>query len=138
MPFYPDTTTFATVMTDLFGRVLARPELARQLQDSKSVLRITVTDPLYTIVVDARSNPVRFLSGDDGEGKVDTGIRLPADILHAIWLGDMRLRDAYAGGKVKMEGNPITALPRLMRFANLFRYAERLYPGVLRERGMLR
>lgn len=136
MPFYPDTATFAKVMTDLFGRVLARPELARQLQESKSVLRIHVTDPDYSIVVDARSTPMRFVHGGENL-KADTGIRLSADTLHAIWLGHIRLREAYGGGRVKVEGNPLTAVPRLLRFADLFRTAERLYPQVLREHGML-
>ena len=137
MGFYPDAQTFDSVMTDLFGRVLARPELARQLQQSKSVLRITITEPSFAILIDARTAPVRFERDGHETARVDAGIRLAADTLHGIWLGQIRLRDAYGSGKVRVEGNPITALPRLLRFADLFRDAERLYPVVLHERGML-
>lgn len=138
MGFYPDSQTFDSVMTDLFGRVLARPELTKQLQDSKSVLQITITEPPFAILVDARTAPVRFVRNGHENARIDAGIRLSADTLHGIWLGKIRLRDAYTSGKVKVEGNPLTALPRLLRFADLFRDAERLYPVVLRQRGLLK
>jgi hypothetical protein len=137
MPFYPNAETFYEVMNDLFGQVMARPDLLRPLRDGKVLLRITTSEPDAILMVDGRSVPPRFLSGKTPEGKVDVGLSLAADVLHNVWLGKIRLRDAYLAGKIHLDSNPIRALSLMTGLLEMFRFVEGIYPGVLKKRGLL-
>jgi hypothetical protein len=137
MPFYADAETFYGVMGDLFSQVMARPDLLKPLQDGKVLLRITTTQPDTILVVDGQSAPPRFAAGTAPEGKVDVGLSLPADTLHNVWMGKIRLRDAYLAGKVHLDSNPLKALSLMAGLLEMFRFVEGLYPGVLKKRGLL-
>jgi putative sterol carrier protein len=112
------------------------PKLFGSLQREKVVLQMSLTQPDATLVVDGRSNPVRFATGTP-VARPDIGLRLSADTLHNIWLSKIRLRDAFAAGTVKLDTSPVRALSLVNSLTDLFRYIERLYPQVLRERGLL-
>ena len=45
MSFYSDIKTFYTIMTDLFGRIIAAPEMAQSLHESGAVLCIKTSSP---------------------------------------------------------------------------------------------
>ena len=132
MAFYPDTGTFCEVMTDLFERAMARPETGLAIRQVGLVFRLVTTDPEAVLTVDGRAQPPQFTSAPPA-GPADLVLRLPADLLHQIWLGEVRLRDAFFGGQVQVEGPMLRALG----LANLFRQVEALYPQVLRERGLI-
>jgi hypothetical protein len=137
MPFYPNAETFYEVMNDLFGQVMARPDLLKPLRDGKVLLRITTSEPDAILMVDGRSVPPRFLSGKTPEGKVDVGLSLAADVLHNVWLGKIRLRDAYLAGKIHLDSNPIRALSLMTGLLEMFRFVEGIYPNILKKRGLL-
>jgi hypothetical protein len=137
MPFYRDGETFYEVMNDLFSQVMARPDLLKPLRDGKVVLRITTTGPDALLVVDGRAVPPRFTTGTGAIGKVDVGLSLPADVLHNVWMGKTRLRDAYLAGKMHLDSSPLKALSLLTSLLDMFRFVEGLYPGVLKKRGLL-
>ena len=140
MSFYPDTATFYVVMTDLFGRVMAAPGVLKPLTDGKVLLRMTVTEPDAVLIVDGRSNPPRFITGSAGPvgGQPDIGLRIPADVLHNVWLNRIRLRDAFMAGKMHLDTSPLRALGLLSSLTGMFRFTEQIYPQVLREHGMLK
>lgn len=137
MPFYADTDTFYAVMADLFDQVLRQPELVRPLRDSKVVLHIVITQPEASLVLDARPDPPRFSTGAVPKDQATLGLRMPADVLHNVWLGKIRLRDAYLAGQMQLTTSPLKALSLLMGLQGLFRYIESIYPQVLRQRGLL-
>jgi len=58
---------------------------------------------------------------------------MPADVLHRVWLSEIRLRDAYLSGQIKVEGS----LVRAFALAHFFRQVEALYPTVLQDRSLL-
>ncbi len=138
MPFYPDTKTFYAVMTDLFGRVIAAPEMAQQLRDTRAVLCIKASAPDGVLSLDARSVPARFAAGEGCTVNVDLGFSAAADTLHAIWLGETSVGDAFAAGKIKLETNPLRAFALLGKFEAIFWAAASQYPAVLREHGLSR
>jgi hypothetical protein len=137
MPFYPDAETFYAVINDLFSKVMARPELLTPLRDGKVLLRITTTQPDTILVVDGRSVPPRFAIGKTPDARVDLGLSLAADVLHNVWLGKIRLRDAYLAGKIHLDSSPLKALSLVTGLLEMFRFVEGLYPGVLKKRGLL-
>jgi len=137
MPFYRDTETFYAVMNDLFSQVMAQPKLLKPLRDGKVVLRITTTQPDAILVVDGRAAPPRFMTGTVPAGKVDIGLSLAADVLHNAWLSKIRMQDAYLAGKIHMDSNPLKALSLMTSLLEMFRFVEGLYPGALKQRGLL-
>jgi hypothetical protein len=137
MPFYPNADAFYAVMNDLFGRILAAPEMAERLADSRALLCIRTSAPEAVLHLNARGAPPRFLTGGACEKDIDLGLSVPADTLHAIWLGNIRMRDAFAAGQIRLETNPLRALALLTKFEAVFRCAEQWYPVVLRERGLV-
>jgi hypothetical protein len=137
MSFYPDSEAFYEVMNDLFGQVMARPDLLKPLRDGRVLLRITTTRPDAILVVDGRSTPPRFTTGNAPDGKIDMGLTLAADVLHNVWLGKTRLRDAYMAGKIHLDSNPIKALSLMTGLLEMFRFVEGIYPSVLKKRGLV-
>lgn len=137
MSFYRDTETLYAVMDDLFGRLIADPQMQRLLRKSNAVLRIAITDPDGILCLDARQEPMRFTAGCADDSPTDVGLRIPAQVLHDIWLGSIRLRDAFATGAVQLQTNPLRALGLLDQMQELFRYVAAIYPSVLRERGLM-
>jgi hypothetical protein len=136
MPFYADSAAFYSIMSDLFARVLAAPGLLQPLVKERAVLRIVTTGPAGILTVDGRSPPPKFLTGP-AEGSADVGLRVPADTLHNIWLSKVRLRDAFLAGTVKLDTSPLQALSLMTGLTEMFRFVEKTYAQVLRERGLL-
>lgn len=132
MPFYPDSETFYEVMQVLFERLKRKPGATDEFARSGLVIHVEVSRPDAFIGLDARSTPIGFRFRPDSK-PADLKLFLEADILHQIWLSQLRLRDAFFDGKIKTKGSVFKA----MQLAPLFRQAEELYPVILRERGML-
>jgi len=132
MPFYTDPKTLQAVMTALFERLNATPGAADDFVKNKMIVNFYVDNPKVFLGVDGRQKPVK-IHFSPNDAKPDLAIRLDADLLHGILLGTVRLRDAYFGGQVKTKGSIFKA----MKLADLFRQAEKLYPDVLREQGLL-
>ena len=132
MPFYPDSATINDVMQTLFDRLSRTPGATDQFARSKLVIHVHISDPQAFILLNGRARPVRFRFYPDST-TADLTLYMPADILHQIWLSQIRLRDAFFGGQIKTKGSIFKA----MQLAPLFRQAEALYPQVLREKGLL-
>lgn len=137
MARYADAATFYAVMGDLFGQVLRQPALLTLLRDSRLLLHVATTGPDASVVLDARADPPRFITDAALADKPTLGLRVPADVLHHVWLGKIRLRDAYWAGKIQLTTSPLKALSLLTRLQSLFRYIESIYPQVLRGRGLV-
>jgi hypothetical protein len=132
MAFYQDQQTLCAVMTELFQRVMATPAARHQLRRTGLVLRLVMVDPDFVLTVDGKSSPPGFACGSRGLPP-DLVLHMPADVLHRVWLSEIRLRDAYLSGQIRVEG----LLVRAFALAYLFRQVEALYPAVLQDRGLL-
>jgi hypothetical protein len=119
-------------MQEVFDRLNATPGAADDFVKHHMVVSLYLDNPKTFIGLDGRQKPVDLSFSPDGN-KPDLAIRLDADLLHGILLGKVRLRDAYFGGQIKTKGSVFKA----MKLADLFREAEKLYPVVLKERGLL-
>lgn len=127
---YADSDAFYVAMRALFERLAADPAATAQFQRARMAIRIRSTDPQAEIYLDSRNNPVRVEFGPYA-GNADLELTLPADLLHQIWLGEVRLRDAFFSGQIHTTGNVF----RAMSLGDLFRQAEALYPSVLQSLG---
>ena len=132
MSFYPDTETFLDVMQVLFERLYQTPGATNEFARSGLKINVHVREPEAFIGLNARNNPIDFTFEPDSV-PADISLYLDADVLHRVWLSEIRLRDAFFGGQIKTQGSIFKA----MQLASLFRQAEAQYPGVLREKGLL-
>ncbi|MFN2168169.1 MAG: SCP2 sterol-binding domain-containing protein [Anaerolineae bacterium] len=130
MSFYPDPDSFYQVMQRLFERLSTNPGATAQFQRAKMAIRFRCTEPQAELLIDGRSNPIRVETGPQ-PGRTDLDLTMTADTLHDVWLGKVRLRDAFSNGQIRVSGNVF----RAMQLADLFREAEAAYPQVLRELG---
>lgn len=130
MAFYANSEALESVMLDLFNRLAQDPEATRAFQNSKMLVQFRFSDPELEAWVDGKHNPIAVSMGPQA-ARPDLALSLPADVLHAVWLGRTRLRDAFFSGQIKVSGNMFRAL----RLEELFRRAEALYPLVLMDQG---
>jgi hypothetical protein len=130
MPFYSTSDQFYSTMRALFDRLAVEPEVVRLFKDSGLIVRIQVTNPQGEIVLNGRREPVNVAFGPSN-GRADLELALPADVLHGVWLGELRLRDAIDRGDIQFKG----AVWKALQLAPLFRRAEALYPEVLETQG---
>lgn len=132
MPFYSDSRQLREVAEELFNRVSRTPGATDDFARSKMLISVHLSQPEAFIGLNGRTRPVTFTYQPDG-ATPDLELHLAADLLHDIWLGKRRLRDAFFGGEIKTKGSIFKA----MQLAPLFRQAEALYPALLKEKGLL-
>ncbi len=133
MPFYSNSDTLYAVFDELFRRTLADPTGEKALQASNMVFRLDVADPGMLVTVNAKSRPAD-LKWRSADGRADLVIHSPADLLHQVCLKEVRLRDAFFGGKMKVEGSIL----RARRLEGLFHVLQAHYPQVLEDSGILK
>jgi hypothetical protein len=132
MAFYKDTQTMCQVMSELFQNVMASSSAVRTMSRTGLVVRLITTDPTLSVTVDGRSQPTRFTCAEN-DVSADLVLHMPADVLHQVWLSEIRLRDAYWRGLIRVEGS----VWRAFSLIGLFRQAEMLYPQILVRQGLL-
>ncbi len=130
MAIYQNDTELYAVLGDVFDRVRAQPQHIETFTKSNLVIRMRFSEPEAEVLLDGRQPPLEVFFGAR-PGRADLELTMPADLLHQIWLGQIKLRDAFFGGQIRTKGNVF----RAMKLADLFREAERAYPAVLAERG---
>jgi hypothetical protein len=132
MAFYTDSALLCDVLTELFHRALATPAAANAMRRHRLTLRLVMSEPSLVLTVDGRALPPTCTCGTTA-ARMDLVLRMQTDVIHRVWLSEIRLRDAYGSGQIKVEGS----IWRALGLTELFRQIEALYPHVLQERGLL-
>ncbi len=128
MPVYPDAATLERALSELFDRVVADPQGIKELTSKRMVFLLDITDPAMLVTVNGKAQPPTWTRGRT-ESHVNLGIHTRMDILHQVLLKEMRLRDAFFGNKMKVDGSLFTA----RRLEGLFHVLQAHYPAVLQE-----
>jgi hypothetical protein len=119
-------------MTDLFGRAMNDPQTLRELRSARMVLRLDISDPPAMVTVDGKATTPQFQCGPSN-AHADLVLHTRMDVIHQVWLNQIKLRDAFFSGQIQVDGSVL----RAMSLGGLFRQIEAMYPTVLRDRGML-
>ena len=131
MPLYPNSEAVCAVMMDLFQRLMTDPVALQELRRSGMVFRLDISNPPATMTVNGRTQRPQFVCRANGL-RPDLVIHTPMDVLHQVWMNELKLGDAFFGGKIKVDGSMV----RAFGLANLFRRIEAIYPTVVREHGL--
>ncbi len=129
MAVYASDTQLYTCFEQLFADIERRdPKATNALLKAALAIRFDCAAPAASITIDARRAPVNVLYGPN-DVRPTIQIGLTADTLHCLLLGAMRLGKAVGSDLLDMKG-PVW---KTMALADLFHYAQELYPAVLAE-----
>jgi hypothetical protein len=133
MPVYSSDAQLYNCFQTLFAIIEQQdPEAPEALLKSKLAIRFKCTQPDAIITIDARKVPVGVqYATTTVKPIVDVG--LTADTLHCLLLGDLRLGKAVGSNRLELEG-PIW---KTMALADLFHAAQKYYPQVLKDNGLV-
>jgi len=130
MPVYATAEELYTVLNQVFTRVNQRPAQIETFTSSNLVIRMRFSQPDAEVLLDGRQPPLEVFFGAR-PGNADLELAMSADLLHQIWLGQTKLKEAFFGGQIQTKGNIL----RAMKLTDLFQEAETAYPLVLAEFG---
>ena len=122
MSIYVDAEQLYNVLRRVFDKVKERPGAIETFTSSNLVIRLRLTDPDAEVLLDGRQPPLEIFFGAR-PGKADLELTMTADLLHEVWSGQRKLKDAFFGGQIQSSGNIFLA----MKLTDLFREAERAY-----------
>ncbi len=129
MSVYKSSEQLQGVLATLFQRMTDEGLLSAD--GHKMRLKINLTDPSVTAILDLRRDPARVLF-TAAPGPFDLEITLAADTIHRIWTGQAGVRQSMAAGDLKVKGNPIRALALRPIFDN----AKQVYPAIAAKEGI--
>ena len=114
----------------MFEIAVNEPQFVEATKNGDLVVRLTMTDPASTILIDFPGQNVTC--GEAAEGAPSTvELKMTADNSHKFWLGKLNLTLAMAQGKAKMTGSRTKALKLLPLTKPLFA----TYQQLLQEAG---
>jgi hypothetical protein len=87
-----------------------------------------VSEPTIVVTVNGKNRPPTWSHGRT-ESHVDLSIHTKMDILHQVLLKEMRVRDAFLGRKIQVDGSLLAA----KRLEGLFHVLQAHYPAVLKD-----
>jgi hypothetical protein len=131
MAVFADQEQFYAVMQEVFDYVVRHPQHTETFTRSNLVIRMRTTEPDAEILLDGRQPPLEVFFGPT-PGLANLEVAMPADLLHALWLGKESTHKAFYTGRIRTTGNLLKA----MQLGEVFQEAERIYPTVARKYGL--
>jgi hypothetical protein len=122
--FRSDVHLYA-VLQEVFEQVQANPEQIAPFTGSNLVIRLQTSDPEAEVLLDGRQPPLEVFYGPR-PGQANLEVKLPADLLHAIWMSNESASSAFFSGRIQTKGNFMKA----MQLLDLFRAVEQVYPAI--------
>ncbi len=129
MPVFRDRQHFFNVMSTLFNRLNAMPNATDDFINSGLTIRLRCHAPeVTTVIYTEEGNELHVIEETEGgiNRQVDLELEMTADLIHQIWMDEVRLRDALFRGDIRIKGSPF----RVLHLAELFRTAEEIYPDI--------
>ena len=134
MPFYTTTEQLYAATRVFFDRVgKEHPHAADAIVKQKMTVRLSTVEPAGEFGLDGRHAPLKSHIGNVPFWP-ELDIEMPADMLHAILLGQTSIKSGLASGKLKARG----AIWKALSLSGLFQQGQQVYPQVLREQGLIK
>ena len=108
MPVYANAEQLYTVLRRVFEKVKERPDAIDSFTSSNLVIRLRLTDLDAEVLLDGRQPPMEVFFGAR-PGKADLELTMTADLLHEVWCGRRKLKDAFSGDRFSQAA--ISSLP---------------------------
>jgi len=122
---------FVAILSALWARIVAAPEVAEPLSKTGLVARFRFSDYEADLYLDASGNHLTFYWDPEGRPAPDVEMILSSETAHRFWMRDLNVPLAIASRKVIAKGSVQKALKLLPALKPAFS----LYPVILREMG---
>ncbi len=134
MAFYGSSEQFITCAQALFDRLLSvNPAAAEPVEKARLLVRFRCTDPAAIFVINGRRHPPTVRFGED-RIRPEIAVETQTDTIHQIMLGELGLSKALSANLLRVRGS----VWKVVSLADLFQECQLLYPGILREQGLLK
>jgi hypothetical protein len=134
MPFYATTEQLYASTRVFFERIGREyPHAADAIVKQKMTVRLSTIEPTGEFGLDGRHTPLTSHIGNV-PFRPELDIEMPADMLHAILMGQTSIKSGLASGKLKARG----AILKAFSLSGLFQQGQKVYPQVLREQGLIK
>lgn len=132
MSIYSSEAQLYSCLRTLFGTIEDHdPKAADALLKASLAITFICSTPEAAVTIDARRSPVKFLYGQNSLTPT-IEVKLTADTLHCLLLGDLRLTKAIGSDLMSLKG-PVW---KTLSLADIFHHAQRFYPEVLADNGL--
>jgi putative sterol carrier protein len=125
MSTFKDAEEVYECLGKMFEIAVHEPQFVEATKGGDLVVRLTMTDPASTILIDFPGQKVSCGSAADGAPST-VELSMTADNSHKFWLGKLNLTLAMAQKKAKMTGSRTKALKLLPLTKPLFATYEQL------------
>ncbi len=131
MPAFADAAQVYDVLGALFMRLKDDPVIGPSVAKSGLIIRFKYAHPESEVTIDASKSPVELHLGPcDLVPTVD--MSMEADTAHQFWLGKVNLVAALTRGTIKAKG----PIPSIMKLLPVITPAYKIYPEILKEKGL--
>lgn len=131
MAYFASTDELDTVMTILWNKIKAHPEMSKQLIASKLVVQFKYREPESLLTVDCSDGQEMKIVVGPTTIKPIIEMSMKADIAHEFWLGKTNVPLAIMSGKIVSKG----PTPKALALLPVIKPAYAIYPEVLQEAG---
>ena len=128
---YKNKEEMTDILTTLWTRIFAAPEIVKSVSGVKLVARFRYTDYGCALYIDLSGETPRFCFDPSEPVEPDVDMILSSETSHLFWMQDLNVPLAIATRKIVAKGSIQKALKLLPALKPAFA----LYPPVLREHG---
>ncbi len=133
MPYFSDINLFYELLTELFQKLFADPQIAAKARESQLTVQFTYCNPEGSFWIDCKPDPMVTYAGEPPAPLVaDATMDMELDTAHAFWCGKLNLLGALSSGLIDAQGS----VPRMLKMLPVIRPAYAIYNGLLEERGL--
>jgi len=131
MPYFTDIQPFYDIADELFARLSEDPNIKKKALASKLIVCFAFRDPDGELWVDCTGDEIAVRPGKQ-ELTADATLTMDTDVAHMFWMGKLNLIKSLTTGEIESDGS----VPRLLKLLPVIRPAFKIYPEILREKGL--
>jgi hypothetical protein len=138
MGIFKDSQQFYECVGELMDRAKKDPNIGPKIAKSGSIIQFKYTDPDAMTTINAKDKPTQpgaFIDVIHGPTNLvpDIVMSMKADVSHNFWQGKVDLVRAVAGKQMVIEKG---ALPKILKLVPSITPLFKLYPALLKEKGL--
>lgn len=131
MPYFNDIETFYGCISELFNRLSDDPDIKSKALASKLIVAFVYHDPDGEVWIDCTGDEMQLLPGKH-DLTADATLKMSTDTAHKFWLGKLNLIKALTSGEIESEGS----VPRMLKLLPVIKPAFKIYPVILKDKGL--
>ena len=131
MPYFTDIQPFYDIADDLFARLSEDRKIKEKALDSKLIVCFKFRDPDGQLWVDCTGDEIAVKPGEQ-DLAADATLTMDTDVAHQFWLGNLNLIKSLSSGEIVSEGS----VPRMLKMLPVIKPAFKIYPEILKEKGL--